>query len=370
MISLLLALLPTCAAPQTGNADLPPALGPAPAEATEWQQFDGVAAVLDDRPITLRALDSQILRARGSERFADRAAQAQAIREATYELMRIELFAAAGRELDIPLDRLRTQLALDLDGQRQELGNLGFAEALREQGEDPLQQLRSREDQVLAQAWLNKVLGRSGLGNERPIVDRFLRPGELRAFYRLEAQSLGEPARIQVQILALPFDAWGGEDIVRAQLDSLLTARKADEFGPDEFNAAVEEYGAFVPEARGTTGLEPLPTLTRLEPGWTTFLESATPGSISPVLEYSQLPGRNNQLLPPGLCLLQMMRSEPGAPPPSFREREFQSRLRKALTNQRDNTRAERAVRRRLGRSYVWVTPGLEGAIDLLLGRE
>jgi len=367
MIPLLLALLPTCA-PQTGTVDVGPAVGPETAAAQEWQQFDGVAAVLDGRPITWRALDAEIRRVRGDERFTDSAEQIQAIREATTELLRTQLYAAAGRELDIPLDRLRTQIALGLEDQRQELGNLGFAEQLREQGSDPLQELRNQEDEALGMAWLRGELGYPSFARERPVVDRYLRPGELRAFYQLEGQRMSDPAKVQLQVLALPYDAWGGAEIARDQLSLLLADREAGNFGEAEFTAAVEEYGAFLPERRGYTGLEPIPSLAQLEAGWTSFLTSAEPGQISGILTYSRLPGRNRAPLPEGVCLLRVVQQEEGQPPPSFRQREFQSDLRRALGNQRDNTRATRAIRRRLGRSYVWVTPGLEGAVEMLAG--
>lgn len=367
MIALLLALLPTCA-PQTGNSDVGPAMGPQTAAAQEWQQFDGVAAVLDGRPITWRALDAEIRRARGDQRFTDSAEQVQAIREATTELLRGQLYAAAGRELDIPLDSLRTQIALGLEDERQELGNLGFAEKLRERGSDPLEELRNQEDEALGMAWLRGELGYASFARERPVVDRYLRPGELRAFYQLEAQRMADPPKVQLQVLALPYDAWGGEDIARDQLNALLSERDAGNFGESEFTAAVEEYGAFLPERRGFTGLEPIPVLTQLEAGWASFLLRAEPGQISEVLTYSRLPGRNNATLPEGVCLLRAVQQEPGDEPPSFRQREFQSLLRRALGNQRDNSRAKRAIRRRLGRSYVWVTPGLEGAVEVLAG--
>ncbi len=365
MICLLLALLPACA-PQSGESDLGPAVGPESAEQQGWDTFDGVAAVLDGRPITWRALDAQVRQVRGQERFTDPAEQVQAIREATSELLRSQLYAAAGRELDVPIDRLRQQIALGLEDERQELGNLGFAEKLRAEGTDPLEELRNQEDEALGMAWLRGELGYPSFARERPIVDRYLRPGELRAFYQLEATRLAPPARVHVQVLGQPNPARGGADIARDQLDSLLAERDAGNFGQAEFEAAVEEYGAFLPGRRGYTGLEPLPSLLEFEPSWTAFLNSAQPGDISEILTYSRLPGRNEALLPAGVCLVRLVQQEEGEEPPDFREREFQTLLRKALGAQRDNTRMARATRRRLGRSYVWVTPGLEGAVEAL----
>lgn len=368
MIALLLTLLPTCA-PQTGNVDDPPAADPRTAAAEEWDQFDGVAAVLDGRPITWRALDAEVRRTRGDQRFTDAAEQIQAIREATTELLRSQLYAAAGRELDVPLDRLRTQIALGLEDERQELGNLGFAEKLRERGSDPLEELRKQEDEALGMAWLRGELGYASFARERPIVDRYLRPGELRAYYQLEAERMADPAKVQLQVLALPYDAWGGPDIARDQLSALLAERDAGNFGEAEFTAAVEEYGAFLPERRGYTGLEPIPALSQMEGSWASFLSSAEAGQISGVLTYSRLPGRNSAALPEGVCLLRVVQQQEGQEPPSFRQRDFQSLLRRALGAQRDNTRAARTIRRRLGRSYVWVTPGLEGAVEALAGK-
>ncbi len=320
----------------------------APPEQRQWSRLDGIALEVDERVVTWSEFAQTLSTYRERTSVQTREELDQLYGEVTAFFLRQSLAQQAGSEMDLPRDRLDAILAQRLEEQRAPAGALGYGEALRGRGVDPLGEFEATRQNAFQIAYENEVLGRAGLGVERPRVDRFVRPGELKAFHAQFSEMENSPV-VRLRLLDVSSAATGGLEQARQLCEQLLT----DLEGGTSFDELFEVYGT---RFRETLGVRPPTAAAQLEdPGLRNFAEAAEPGSYSAVLPY-RLP-ESSSFEPDGYRIATLLTREAPREAPAFENLEFQRTLRNRLLQDIDRRRLARANARRFDQSHVWVHP-------------
>ena len=336
--------------PQTQLGPLPPA--PAP-DGPRYSLIDGIALEVDERVVTWSDFAQRIGAARERTPIQTNAELEQLYADLTAASLQQLLAQQAGSELDIPLDRLDAILAQQLEDQRAPAGSLGYGETLRDQGVDPLGELSANRQEAFRIAYVNDVLGRQGLGVERPGVDRFLRPGQLRAFHSQLAEFESAPT-VRLRLLDISSAATGGLTQARDLTEQLLADLKSGA----SFDELFDVYGS---RFRETLGVQPPVSAAELEDeGLRAFAWNAEVGAISEVLPFRFRNSTGPE--PDGYRIAALLTREAPREAPAFDQLQFQRNLRNRLLQETDRQRLARANALRFDRSHIWVHPILNTA--------
>lgn len=330
------------------------ASGPAgaePSDERQWSRLDGIAIEVDERIVTWSDFAQMLGRVRENTPVQTREELDKLYSEVTAYFLRQSLAQQAGSEMDLPRDRLNAILAQRLEDQRAPAGALGYGEALRGRGLDPLGEFEATRQDAFRVAYENEVLGRSGLGVERPRVDRFVRPGELRAFHAQFSEMETSPI-VRLRLLDVSSAATGSLENARQLCEQLL----ADLEGGESFDELFEVYGT---RFRETLGVQPPVAAGQLEDAvLRDFAEVAEVGTFSAVLPY-RLPD-SGSAEPDGYRIATLLTREAPREAPAFEQLEFQRGLRRRLLEDADRRRLARANAQRFDRSHVWIHPVLD----------
>lgn len=336
-------------------AALLPAPGPgvgAPAEdsgAEGWRLLDGVAIQAGDRIVTLSEFQRFFERGLEDRPLTTAAELDRELQKAKAAVITQQLAAQAGAELGVDrtqVDRLVDRSLADL---RRERGVDGFLEYLEEQGQDGLSVGEEQTAQLLQTLWEQKHTGQSAAG-ERPILDRFVRPGTLRVSYRVNRTELGQPDRVRLRLLDLSTRAVGGLEPARLLAGELLERLRA---GAD-FGELVLEYGVTARETLGLTEEFAVPSLVDEE--LRAFAERAEVGELSEVQEIV----REGKVL--GFRIARLEEREPGSEAPPFTDPRVQDFLRDRLLRAWESGRLGEARETLEANAFVWSSPLLAPA--------
>lgn len=356
-----LALLaPTLLAGFAAGQTVPAQTAPAQTDGElQWTRLDGIALEVDEQIVTWSDFAQMVGTVRERTPVQTREELERLYDEITAYFLRQSLKQQAGSEMDLPLDRLNAILSQRLEEQRAPAGALGYGEQLRSRGLDPLSEFNASRQDAFRIAWENEVLGRAGLGVERPRVDRFVRPGELRAFHRQFSEMESAPV-VRLRLMDVSSKATGGLESARQLTEQLLVDLEAGE----PFDDLFEVYGT---RFRETLGVQPPVSSAQLEdPELRAFAESAEPGDFSLVLPYWEpTPGGGESRSggdPDGYRIATLLSREAPQETPEFERLEFQRTLRQRLLAETDRRRLAQATATRFDRSHVWVHPVLDTA--------
>lgn len=340
-----LALLLGClalGAPAARAAQTPPADG--------WRLVDGIVAQVDDQIVTFSEVDEQVLRSLGRAPASSPDQLAQRSSEALTESVRARVFSQGGREIGVGDDGVRRVVQQFLEERRREAGPVGHGERLRAMGDDPLLEERQATAELYRALWVNTITGRDGIGAERPRVDRFVRPAELRAVFLQNRDLLGDPDVVSLQLIEVLAVAVGGLEVAREIAGECAERARAGE----NFEGLVREYSA---SYRDTLGRVPPLAITAIgDPLLRQFAQGARPGDISGVLPVlAERSGR-----PVGYRVVRLVERTGGGPPPVFEDAGLQRELRQRVQERRDDEALLRAAGRLESSAHLWVHPSLQ----------
>ena len=216
------------------------------------------------------------------------------------------LKASGGRNLGFDPDFVARVLQNQVQRQIEGLGGAAEAgEGLRQGGYDVRSYEEALSDRLFVQVWEDAHTGHGAGPSGRAIVDNYVRPGRMFAFYRDSSRSTRREARelvgqrdeqVVLRQLILVAPSAADADLTLRQADALRTGIEG---GVIEFEQAVSEYAP--PTARGADSLTmPLPmdgaiaSLAKLHGAADEvegFFKGAGPGDISPVFEVRQPSG-------------------------------------------------------------------------------
>ena len=356
-LALALSLLSAPATTQQSAAQEPAAtIGPSPAgdDALEWKRLDGVALEVDERMVTWRDFAMVVNNARERMPIQTQSELQQLYAEVTSYFLRQSLGQQGGAEMELPREQLDAVLAQRLEEARDPVGALGHGAALRSRGLDPLAELEATRLDAFRVAWENEALGRQGLGVERPRIDRFVRPGQLRAIFE-QTREIDASPEVRLQVLDVSGQATGSLEAARELVESI----RAELDAGAEFEELFDLYAV---RFRETLGMQPPVRAIQLEDDeLREFATTAERGDLSGVLPY-RLPGSQSGE-PAGYRLVRLVSREAGEGElPDFEDPAFQRRLRDTWLEEEDRRRLAEASADRLARSHVWIHPALEAA--------
>ena len=318
--------------------------------------LDGVAAIVGEEVITHREIDYF----RQLEANVGRTVEpAVILQDRVKELLKSQ----AGQTLVIDENLVRAQLdarwkdQVELQG-----GAVRTSEWLEMVGLTPPRLREIWRNSLYAQVWEENITG-AGLGPRgRPKVDRFVRPGQRLAFYRIlagspnpadRAQVGAQPERAVIQQLVLAADEFGGVEDTRTLAGEL---RQLAESGRSDFGDLVARYGAT--GTRETRGLAPPISLGDMEQLSVTrhktrslldFVSQGTPGALSePMLGWKL--GADVE----AIFVYKLVERLPAEEPKSPVDIELQKQLDAALLDQFDRVRLEFALREAFDSAYIW----------------
>jgi len=338
---LALGLLAAPAAAQR-IADLPRPQPAAPSPA------DGVALQAGDAIVTLFELNRFLAEQLRTQPNTTRAQDRELLNRAVHEVAVQELEVQAGEELKLDPRQVDLIVESQFQDQLREDGTSAFVDRLREAELDAFAKKDADREELMSVLYRRKVLGLP-VADQRPTVDRYVRPGQLRATYLAKRHELA-PTRVRYEVLLVSARAVGGPEQALAFCEE---ARERIEAG-QPFAELVEEYGA---DLRDTGGVTPWLPLQGLPDQRLAALGEGPLGVLSspmPIFgESGPDPGVGYQIA----RLLE--RDEPE--PPGFDDPQVQRQLRVFVTNIQDQRRLTLAQEGLASSSYVWVNPLLQG---------
>lgn len=312
-----------------------------------WEHVDGIAAIAGDQAVTLGELRAFVERRRRlyNIELTTQAEYENALAQGLEPAILLELEAQAGRDLGLDAERIRGAIQAQLEEQRKDMGPTEFRQFLDEQGLDALTAGRSQSDSLYQSAFRAHVVGRRGGISDRPVKDRFVRPGELKAIYEATRDRLGDPDQVQFQDLVVAVEDSGGLVEARA-LARDLHERALD---GEDFDLLVEEFSVSSPETLGVTRFLRLDQIADAQVR--EFAEAGAIGDYSEVLPILQ----QGEVV--AFRVLKLYAREEGTPPPRFVEPQTQDKLRNFFLRNRDDALLERARTQLHDRAYVWRSP-------------
>lgn len=313
----------------------------------DWRLIDGVAIQADDRVVTLSEFQEFFERKLKDRALTTQAELQREIQGAKSAVITLQLEAQAGENLGIDqnqVDRLIDQSLLDL---RRDQGVDKFLDSLEERGQDGLSVKKDESVRLHQSLWREKTTGRPGPSGERPTQDRFVRPGTLRASYKVNRSELEEPDRVRFQVLDLPVAAVGGMDAARTLAEEIRGRALAGE----DFGDLVLEFGVTSRETLGVTDFFPVPAL--LDPELRVFAETAEQG------EFSEVQPIIREEKTVGFRIARLEEREVGAEAPPFTDPRIQDYLRRRLLDTWEDGRLTEARERLASNAFVWSSPML-----------
>ncbi len=354
MIASLLLLCPQTTAPE--NASTPNG-GPRSAGVQDegWVLMNGVAIQAGDEIITLKEYDQSVRTE--LEKQKGRISNQGDLDEISWmvaqRLVVGELEVQAGEDMGIDPAQIDRIVQFKESEQRSE-STLSFVDELLAEGRDAFSWQEDETESLYQQLWEIKTLG-GELPDARPTQDRHIRPGELKAIYRLNKNDL-QPPEVELQLLILAVDAAGGAEQARAILEAARDRATAGE----DFGDLVREIGTEMVEARGLWGLAPVPAIP--EPR---LREFALDGQVGDLGEILPMPPSG----PAEAFVLPRIHQRVDHEPPAFAERKIQRFLRGRFSEIRRDRILSRE-RAELGRrAYTWLHPGLRDLRDAVATR-
>lgn len=315
----------TGAAGAQGSA---PVQGPGVAEGDGWQDFDGVALIVNHEIVTLRELNDLLVEARGQVAGTTIDEVNALLAQVAENTVTTTLQTQAGRELGIPSDAVAETVQRYLDDQRRDKTAEETEAWLREEGAEDLGVLRRDVTRELYRSfWVQGESGR-GVNWGRAYRDRYVRPGQLHEAYLINQAQLSDPTTFRLQFLALPSAAWGDDETAREALEGF----RADIEGGADMGALVDEFGVALRESRGIT--EWLPETALTDAQVRDFCSQADEGALSPVLELRSPEGELQ-----GYQLVRVVARIQGQEAPGFGDAKLQTQLEQLIQNRWDEAR-------------------------------
>lgn len=315
-----------------------------------WIPVDGVLAIAGERVVTRQEWERAVDRAQAGRPVET----LDQLRELEFEVMRAQvmslLAAQAGAELDLPTELIDAQLRFRREAETEQRGVTGYRDALESSGIDPLELDRANRDMLLESQWEAFQVGDGNFAGGRPVVDDFIRPGELRTVYMIEREQLAQPTTATLQLLELPAVAAGGQ----ANAEEVGAQIRAELEGGASFAQQVELYSRAYRDTGGVVENVPLDAL---PPALRTFVDGAEAGALSPVLPLIE-PGGDVI----GIQIARLVERREGEPPPPFRTPTLQRKLRDAVAAQREARLLEVARLELAQRSYAWIHPAIQAS--------
>lgn len=301
--------------------------GPPPVDGA-WQDFDGVALIVNNEIVTLRELNN-LLRDARSEGAGTTAEEAnEMLSQVAETTVTIALQTQAGRELGIPAEAVAETVERYLDDQRRSKSAKETETWLQTEGAADLGVLRQQVTRELYRSfWIQGEVGR-GTSWGRAYTDRYVRPGQLREAYIINEGMLSDPATYRLQFLVLPAAAWGDAETAKEALEGF----RADIEGGADMGALVDEFGAVLRDSRGITDWVPAPNIT--DPAIQAFCAEAGEGALSPVLPLSSPSGGLE-----GYQLVRVVARIEGQDAPDFADSLLQSKLEELIQKRWDDAR-------------------------------
>lgn len=306
--------------------------------ASEWLRVDRVVYQAGDEMITMsdvivfyettrRRLNLPITTPEQREEALDRSLE-------SLILLRLEAQAGedqhhGGAEVDRLIDRY-------LESQIRDTGLVEYVDRLEQSGVSAL-----RERERTKSGYFTSSFRNLGLQGERPTRDHFIRPGELREFYRVRSM----PTPFRFRELLLRVVQVGTVEDARSLSEQLRERLLAGE----DFTALHDEYGTTYADSKGATELFLLSDLT--DPRVRIFGETAAVGAISEVMPLAG---------PEGVVAFRILelyhRDAPPARPP-FHDSVLQGTLRMNARDAREEVWLNLARVRLRGQAYLWPPP-------------
>jgi len=324
------------------SAQAAPQDPPAAEEEVVWQDFDGVALIVNDRIVTFRELDA-LLRDARQEAPATTAEETSALLAQVAEnTITKQLQTQAGRELGIPPEAVAQTVERYLSDERRDKTAQETESWLSNEGAGDLGQLRRQVTSELYRTfWVQGETGR-GVSWGRSYRDRYVRPGQLHEAYVVNETLLSDPNTYRLQFLVLPTAAWGDPDTAREALQDFRTQIE----GGADMGALVDEFGAALRETRGITDWLTEPGIN--DEAVRAFVEGASEGALSPVLEF-RTPGGEAE----GFQLVRVVARIEGQGAPSFQDAQLQTRLEDLIQSRWDEARLTTASDRLWKTGYI-----------------
>ncbi|MFT5050676.1 MAG: hypothetical protein ACI8QZ_002078 [Chlamydiales bacterium] len=327
-----------------------------PPQGPAFVLLDGVAAVIGDEIVTYGEIE--YLR-------QDQASQGRTVERGEILDLRVRelLKAQGGRTLVV--DRELVQLQLDSrwkDEVERQGGATKMSESLASAGYTPKRLRNYWRDGIYAQVWESSVTG-AGVGSAgRPVVDRYIRPGQALGFHRILARSAnpldrarvgGRPAQAVIQQLVLPVSEYGGLDDTRTFGRELAQLASS---GGSDFGDLVARYGARGNrETRGQGApismedMEQLSVTRHRSRALLDFVDETDPGGISePILGWKL--GSDVQ----AIFVYKLIERLPPREAKPYTDPEVQKELERELMAQFDKVRVDIALQEAFRSSFSW----------------
>ncbi len=312
----------------------------------KWTLVAGVAAQADGKILTLRELETRVEREATAQAMSpDDPNYAPLAWQVLERAVTSELEPQAGREIGLDAASIEHFVRSNINQERRQIGAAGFAEEFLSDGVSFHELERNEQDSTFTQLWQSYRLGGEALAGMRPIRDRFIRPGEVRAIYSSN-ESMLNPDIIQFQSVVAPVAAFGDEAAARAAMEDVRRRALAGE----DFSRLVDEFSAVGREDQGISEKVAIPELAI--PGLQDFARTAVVGDLSPLLPL-QLNGQ-------AFLMLSRVHAKTENEAPEFVDRNIQQALRGTFSRERDYRRLGIERERLRQRAFVWVTPRLE----------
>jgi hypothetical protein len=310
------------------------------------QYVNGVVAMADESIITLLELERGMAALARGRPVTTREEHLRLQSDALAGLLVRRLAAQAGRELGIPPELVDSR-AEAIEDERVGTGSvLTYGDQLRSAGLDPLGAQRATVEELYSGQWEAYVSGSTAYGGGRPAIDGFLRPGELRAFYVVNLDTLGTPDSVTLQVLQIDAAAAGSQADAEATGAELLAELHAGA----SLSELVDTYGSAHQRTRGVLPSQPQSRLT--DPELRRFAAEAELGTLSAVL-----PRRDDRGQLVGIQIARVLDRTPGVPPAPFGDPELQRDIRRRVEQFREAERIQTAERRLILEAYAWTAP-------------
>jgi len=334
-------------------------LGQDPPEPT---RVDGVLAVVNDDIITL----SEIEFVRWRESRAGNAIDRERIlSERVSSLLKTQ----AGEDMGFDPEQVQTLLDERFEHEVERRGGAVGASAFFVENRLPPGELREFwRRELYAQAWEDAVTGRRASAGGRPSVDRYVRPGQRWAFYRMledssnprERRMLGElPERVAIQELILPTEEFGGVDSALELARELLRSYGGER---EDFDALVLSYGA-VKQGAGLS--EPVPVeglrgMSESRHGDTSLYEFARTAAVDGVSEalLGRKPGTSHQ----AVFVYRLHERLPAVGPRRLLDPSLRQDLDRDLSERIDALRISMELERTADAAWIWPRSLLSGS--------
>lgn len=317
-----------------------------------------VAAAVGDELIKSGDLFGQVQMEMAQGRIRDLDQAEERMDELLQEMITRKLKVQAGQDMGFEATLIENFVDQLLSNQTERFGGtVAASRFLQESRIDPSDWRAVTRNEVYAAQWEQAVLGRGPGATGRPTVDRYIRPGELHAYYQsllvsrdpADRAQLGEqPERVVLQELILPL-ADGDPELVVDRARLLIEAHE----GGEDFTQLVRLHGAGKESdgIRRPQAVEALREFGNNRHGnqqLHQFALGAAPGDVSPPLLGATPRGQR------AVWVYRLVERLDPTGPQAFLDQDLQDRLRDLLQGRIDDYRERVALQDVAGSAYVW----------------